>query len=149
MSTVCEHSPLTFSSSPTAIASGYRPYSNRQLLTVATGCTRTTSDVFTHDLNAFPAPLVLPGDDIEGDPTYPSQSFREWLDLGVRNHVTSGRNVLYVAAAPDIDSKVEHMQDWQCSDTEPNTPTVPGVESIVAYLRAFYHVMEVELLQQR
>jgi archaemetzincin len=76
-------------------------------------CGRPTSTVRAHELDAFPAPLVLPGDDIEGDPNYPPQSFREWLNTDERNHVTPSRKVLYVAAPPAIDSSVAHMRDWQ------------------------------------
>lgn len=122
-SSACAHRSLTFSALANAVASGYRPYSNRRLLT-AMDCGTSTSTVPVYELDAFPAPLVLPGDDIEGDPKYPPQNFREWLSADERNHVTLSRKVLYVAAPPDIDSSVEHMRDWQRAGSGRLTITV-------------------------
>lgn len=65
-----------------------------------------------HDLNAFPAPLVLPDDAIDIDPRYPTQSFRSWLNEGVRNQVTTRRNVLYVAVPPKVDADMKFIEDW-------------------------------------
>ena len=65
-----------------------------------------------HRLDAFPDPLVLPGDAIDLDPKYPPQSFRSWLNLDVRNQVTTRRSVIYVAAPPEIDESVGFMESW-------------------------------------
>ncbi|KAI1627282.1 hypothetical protein EDD37DRAFT_677127 [Exophiala viscosa] len=161
MSSVCEHGTLTFSSSANAVTSGYRHYSNWQVRTNAgapvADVNFPTTILPVDELNAFPAALVLPGDEIVCDPNYPRQSYRDWRNLGDRNHVTSSRKILYVAAPPDIDSSAGHMQDWQRSvwDAQTATDTKPGIgavldaESIAAYLRAFYDGMEVRILPQK
>ena len=129
MSSVCEHSTLTFSALANAVTSGYRHHSNWQGRTP--GAAAPASDVNFPDkvlpgpeLDAFPAALVLPGDEIACDPSYPRQSFLEWRKLADRNPVSSGRNVLYVAAPPVIDSSVGHMRDWQRLVWNAQTATV-------------------------
>lgn len=112
---VCQHSSLVLTPSPSAVTSGYRPYTDQQLLTAITGKRNHDSgSLSTHQLDAFPAPLVLPDDEIGSDPGYPPQTFRSWTNLGVRNLVTSRRNVIYVAAPPEIDARVGYMREWQC-----------------------------------
>ncbi|KAK7756334.1 hypothetical protein SLS62_001560 [Diatrype stigma] len=67
------------------------------------------------DLNlswSFPAPLVLPGDDLAWDPKSPPQSFRAWLHGETRNKPTEDRQTLYVAAAPRVTAGVAFMADW-------------------------------------
>jgi archaemetzincin len=59
----------------------------------------------------FPAPLVLPDNDLAFDPTYPAQSFRSWLREKDRNEVTPERRIIYIARPPDLNSEVEFMKD--------------------------------------
>jgi len=170
---MCEHWTLICSISPYATASSHHAYTDSQLVTAATGKRKLPGSYLTNNaLEAFPAPLILPGDDIDCDPKYPPQSFRSWLNLGVRNHVTSRRNVIYLAAAPDIDVDVAFMRDWQHPRLGRNTRRVRpasgplfcylcvqnanpmgadgvDVNVIAAYLRTFYHGLEVKVLPQR
>lgn len=111
---MCEHRCLTWLSSPYAAALGHRPFTTKQLLVAATGKRKASEDENSISTpQVYPAPLILPGDDIDCDPKYPSQSFREWVNQGVRNQVNSRRNVIYLAAIPDIDDSVAFMRDWQ------------------------------------
>ncbi|KIX02872.1 uncharacterized protein Z518_08815 [Rhinocladiella mackenziei CBS 650.93] len=148
----CKHDSLTFSPSNHAVTWGYSPYTNQQILTAITGKRKhSPRAAFSHHLDIFPAPLVLPGDEIDVDPTCPPQSFRSWVNLGVRNHVTSRRNVIYVAVSPEIDPSVGYMREW-CRpkvDSSMNSKTpiqsTLDISSVVAYLQAFYHGLEVKL----
>ncbi|KIW20232.1 hypothetical protein PV08_00807 [Exophiala spinifera] len=152
---MCDHESLTCLPSTYAAASGHRTITTNQLLAAATG--KRTASVDDHATLAplvYPVPLVLPGDDIDCDPNYPPQSFREWLNLGVRNLVSSRRNVIYLAAPPDIDDSVAFMRDWQHPTAwrEATTSVLEGqlnIEIIAAYLRAFYYGLEVQILPQR
>ncbi|KIW48045.1 uncharacterized protein PV06_00674 [Exophiala oligosperma] len=153
---MCEHKYLTCLSSPYAAAFPYRTYTTGQLLTAVTGKRKASeNDNSVLAPQVYPAPLILPGDDIDCDPTYPPQSFREWVNMGVRNQVNSRRNVIYLAATSDVDDSVDFMRDWQF-------PTVRGIEkattsvledrfnieTVAAYLRAFYHGLDVKILPQ-
>lgn len=109
----------------------------------------------THRLT-FPAPLVLPDDELSYEPTYPPQSLRSWASLTHRNKLTPDRKTVYVARTPSIPEHMPFMLDWA-------TPTFPAkgkgkkrtvatrvssqppqFDGIVDYLRAFYHGLEVK-----
>ena len=64
------------------------------------------------DPTTFPAPLILPDDDLAFDPTYPAQSFRSWPRKKDRNEVTPERRIIYIARPPDVNSEVEFMKGW-------------------------------------
>jgi len=61
----------------------------------------------------FPAPLVLPEDELAVDPRCPPQSFMAWLNEVDRNEVDEDRGIMYVAGAPGIAECVEgDMEGW-------------------------------------
>ncbi|RYP86379.1 hypothetical protein DL769_000763 [Monosporascus sp. CRB-8-3] len=60
---------------------------------------------------SYPAPLVLPNDDLACDPECPPKSFRSGLYEKARNKPTEDRRALYVAAAPEITSNIAFMSD--------------------------------------
>lgn len=109
--------------------------------------------------DAFPAPLVLPNDDLALDPCYPPQSFLSWLREPERNELTTEKRSIYIAIA----QAAEFMIDWvepvittSQSKSRPQEAGKPGQESkiaqpdiddMVAYLQAFYHGMPVKRLQ--
>jgi archaemetzincin len=147
----CSHTNLCVEPSPHAAEVGYHRPTLRQRtaaaqsLNVAVKRKREASgDVPS---STFPGPLVLPGDQLALDPGDPPQSLWSWLDEDDRNEVTPKRNVIYVAAPPDVDPAVEFIRGWmepQSSD-EISCPE-PPVEGIVDYLGAFYEGMQVKLL---
>lgn len=113
---------------------------------------------------SFPAPLVLPSDELAFDPEYPPQSITEWLDDPDRNAVTRKRNIIYVAPPPLVDSKGEtissQVRAWMKPTVKagkgsgvekggvmPGTVNSPEVEDVLDYLRNFYVGMEVRLLE--
>lgn len=98
----------------------------------------------------FPAPLILPGDDLAGDPEYPPQSFQEWLDEEDRNPVTARRKTVYVLHPPQIDEAVEFLRSW----SKPHgrhiaTPTPPpDYQHVQDYVAAFYCGLSIKSLPQ-
>ncbi|EJD48190.1 hypothetical protein AURDEDRAFT_43611, partial [Auricularia subglabra TFB-10046 SS5] len=93
----------------------------------------------------FPFPLVLPDDDLAFDPDYPAQSVSDWTEEPDRNKVLRGRDVLYVAAPPNVAPDAQFIKKWtSCSDSDTlpsKSRTVTG--DVVDYLTAFYHGMPV------
>ncbi|KAF1999763.1 hypothetical protein P154DRAFT_546100 [Amniculicola lignicola CBS 123094] len=120
--------------------------------------------VFRLDGSSFPAPLVLPFDDLNYDPACPPQSFKSWLQEKARNKPTLDRQTLYVAAVPQISETMQFMQGWtiphpnaKTSGQQPSkrakmttpSPTLGDLETqdFVDYLNAFYHGFAVKELQ--
>lgn len=101
----------------------------------------------------YPAPLVLPQDDLALDTDYPPQSLRSWLHSKDRNEVTNRRNTIYVAAPPDVSSDIEYMSTWsrpqqidRVSDAVENSIPIPDIQDVVGYLAAFYHGLPMKQL---
>lgn len=99
----------------------------------------------------FPGPLVLPDDDLASDPACPPQSLRSWLRDKNRNPLTAQRKTLYLAATPRITRDVAFMTRWAAPKHQPRSQkplASPSAADVAAYLRAFYHPLEVRLLPQ-
>lgn len=100
----------------------------------------------------FPAPLILPDDDLALDPTYPGQSFWEWdrMKASERNRITKKRNVIYVVPPPPLDPSLAFATTW----TQPQVPgkkqpppiPPPDIDDVLAYLAAYYHGLPVRTL---
>ncbi|KAL8773892.1 MAG: hypothetical protein Q9209_001322 [Squamulea sp. 1 TL-2023] len=145
----CEHDSLTSSSSPYATESNYK----RPLHKLTAKKRKRDHD---NTNNLFPAPLILPGDELALDPKYPAQSVRSWQRDKNRNAVTHKRNIIYVAAPPRIDEDVEIVNSWTlptsprqqkhtiANKSSSTSPSLPAVEDIVSYLSAFYHPLPIK-----
>ncbi|RHZ54887.1 uncharacterized protein CDV56_106393 [Aspergillus thermomutatus] len=144
----CSHSSICYNTSPHATEVGYKQPSQKQR-TAATRPAASQGQYGRIDPSIFPAPLVLPGDDLALDPEYPPQSFQEWLDEEDRNEVTSDRRTVYVVAPPDYDEDAYFAKAW----TSPRVGKAqhqlvrPNPQDIVGYLAAFYHGVPVKLLR--
>lgn len=148
----CDHNTLSFLSSAFASQAGYKRPSTQEREEAATlqpvlkGKLKraTPSD---EDTGPFCEPLLLPGDDLAEDPEYPPQTILEWLDDADRNKVKPGRNTIYVAAPPAVDSKISFVKSWsEPKHAESISVEAPDVQDIVDYLGAFYHGIPVILL---
>ena len=139
----CQHLDLCFEPSPHAEEAEYRRPTARQRAT-ATGKTKNGATGVSN--STFPAPLLLPGDDLSLDPRYPPQSLRLWEK--VRNEVTKTRNVIYVAGQPGTAANVGFDSDWKypVADRNVNAVALPRHEDVANYLRAFYHGMQLKTL---
>ncbi|KAJ7175985.1 hypothetical protein C8R46DRAFT_890848 [Mycena filopes] len=149
----CDHPILTSASSAFASEAGYnRPTAEEReeaatLQPASKGKLKRAAPSDENENGAFSAPLVLPGDDLAEDPEYPPQSILEWQDDADRNKVKPGRNTIYVAAPPAIDSKISFVKSWSEPKHAENTSVQPpDVQDVVDYLAAFYHGMPVKLL---
>ena len=148
----CEHKTLNFASSTHAIDTHFLRPSAQQRLADATPRGITKSCPRTEPANissSFPAPLVLPHDDLSINPNYPPQSLRAWIRLKDRNHVISPRNVVYVVEPPAIHPDVKIMQSWTHPATGISggkTVQYPRMTDVVDYLAAYYDGMPVKTL---
>ncbi|KAJ1558751.1 Archaemetzincin-1 [Cladochytrium tenue] len=153
----CTHSALSTGPSPNAAIAGYsRPTPAKRLAAVEpTGrlprSTNGASPTAVPAPSTFPAPLVLSGDDLALDPTYPPQSLLSWLRCKDRNPVTSDRRTIYVAGPPDVDDGVAFVTDWASPcirrrSTTESASKPPDVTALLNYLTAFYHGLPVKLL---
>jgi archaemetzincin len=176
----CTHSTLCFSPSAHAAVAGYRRPPPKERLDAASTTkespsisipttssqTRKRKRTTEYDQNEpenqvaaswLPAPLVLPGDDLAQNPNYPPQSLQEWLDGPSRNEVTKERNVIYLAAPPDVESDVAFVRAWSdpqlgADDDDGEEGIVipsPRVQDVADYLAAFYYLLPVKLLPER
>ena len=142
----CQHLDLCFEPSPHAKEAGYCRPTARQRATPAGEAKNSATKVAP---STFPAPLLLPGDELSLDPRSPSQSLRSWVRGKHRNEVTKARNVIYVAGQPGAAADVGCLRDWECLDqidASSNTATPPSLEDVTDYLRAFYHGMQLNTL---
>lgn len=105
----------------------------------------------------FPAPLVLPGDDLSFDTRCPQQTLLSWVREKERNEVTSERNVVYVVSSPGIESEVDFVHSWgnpqfkgvvgrRKASTKAPDVSSPDIQDVLEYMKAFYHGINVELL---
>jgi archaemetzincin len=107
-----------------------------------------------HADSTFPAPVVLPGDDLFEDPDYPPQSVQEWMKYDVPN-VAKNRRVLYVVPPPTYSEDVGFLKAWTTPRVDRNKGNDPSgdvqqpkIDDIVEYLTAFYHPMPVQVLSE-
>ncbi|KAI7786792.1 hypothetical protein LA080_002262 [Diaporthe eres] len=108
----------------------------------------------------FPAPLVLPGDELALDPTSPPQSLASWLRGKHRNKFTSDRKALYVADIPAVARDVQMVSQWAQPEFPGNDEATkgkadvpdhikpPNPDDIREYLGAFYHGLPVKKFTQ-
>ena len=95
----CDHSKLSSVSTVHAYEVGYsRPNSERRAAATTLRGTikslpqgKKNKSAIEESETSFPAPLVLPEDDLALDPQYPAQSLRSWNRLKSRNQVKIGR----------------------------------------------------------
>lgn len=147
----CDHKSICLSSSTHATVAGFRRQGPRQRLAAIKADNRSfprEDKLFLEeDDRVFPAPLLLPGDDLSGDPEDP-QSFQEWLHGEHRNPVTAKQKTVYIVPSPQIDPNVDFMRTWttpKCPGDELSTKP-PCTKDVQDYLTAFYHGLPVKMM---
>ncbi|KAF2475557.1 uncharacterized protein BDR25DRAFT_301180 [Lindgomyces ingoldianus] len=163
----CPHTILTLHPSPHATTINYKGPTPRQRSS-ALSTPGSNSDPHLKGLNdypgiqCFPAPLILPDDDLADDPTYPPQSLTSWMRGKWRNEVTDKRRTLYVISPPRIEEGLgeigmrigmESLVEQLTGQAEGKGKKLrdvkePGAEDVVQYLQAFYHGLPVKLFPQ-
>lgn len=145
----CRHSSLSVTSSAHAAEVRYRrPTASQRAAAATPNGWRKKGTKLSDDSSTYPAPLVLPDDDLAVDPEYPPQSVRQWLDEDDCNAVTPKKNVVYVATPPETEKDNDFIRTWtqpQLEGTE-QAINMPSVQDLVDYLTAFYHGITVRLL---
>lgn len=99
----------------------------------------------------YPAPLVLPGDDLALDPEYDPQSLQCWIELDARNSVTHQKKSVYVVSSPQISDEAAIMRQWTVpsdrkvrGSSNRNALKSPMVDDVREYLEAFHHGLPVK-----
>ncbi|KAK6333669.1 hypothetical protein TWF730_003853 [Orbilia blumenaviensis] len=141
----CGHTKLHLAVSPHATDVGY----TQPTPTVLSKATTTARKITTPlpPPTTFPAPLVLPNDDLSLDPKYPSQSLLSWKRLKERNPITPIRNKIYHLTLPVRSTEATDLQSWTIP-VDPETksqirgPPSPLWEDVTDYLSTFFHPLE-------
>jgi archaemetzincin len=146
----CNHDRLHLDPSPNAVESNFKQISAQKRIAATTLDGRVTGKSPSTEesrtlAQAFPGPLILPGDDLSYDPDYSPQSVRAWKRLNERNTVSPERKTIYVASPPDTD--LTYVREWSQPATGSSRPIPhPSQADIVGYLGAFYNGMPVKEL---
>jgi archaemetzincin len=149
----CAHQVLQLEPSPFAPLAGYTHSTKQKRAAAATTSGQAPKKIVIESNQIFPAPLVLPHDDLNYDPDCSPQSVNSWLHEEARNKMLPehGRDTLYVGRVPRVGQEVHYMQDWIApaikSDEQQQKIASPDAELFVDYLKAFYHGMNVKMLQ--
>ncbi|KAG9688615.1 hypothetical protein KCU95_g10145, partial [Aureobasidium melanogenum] len=88
----------------------------------------------------YPAPLVLPNDELDSDPKYPLQSVTEWQNLLTPKILPYKRKKIYVAGPPGFTKDCPPLQKIQWPHRH---PLPPNYKHVLEYLAAFYTGFEV------
>jgi archaemetzincin len=155
----CSHSNLLLSPSRNAFVAGYKRPTFAQLTAAATAsgtlkkdvASKLTKEAKTIHASTFPAPLVLPEDDLAWDPKCPPQSVRSWVREKARNEVTNRRRTVYFVGPPDSGEDFEGIQ--KLADpliklgAKEKAIEYPKTGDVLDYLKAFYHGLPVKMLE--
>ncbi|KAJ3771300.1 hypothetical protein FB446DRAFT_111717 [Lentinula raphanica] len=147
---VCPHSSLTFTPSEFSSTTGFSWSDGKKRAAAVTPQGRAPVNPSIPNPTTFPAPLVLPDDDLALDPSYPAQSLRSWIRSKDRNPVTEERRIIYVAEPPSVDPDIDAVSQWS-SPKVPKDSRVsePRTQEVIDYLAAFYHGTTVKKLPVR
>ncbi|KAK6523201.1 Archaemetzincin-1 [Orbilia ellipsospora] len=143
---------LQLECSPNAAKAGYNRPAETTLRTATTFSRKPSPSATTATLpqTTFPAPLILPGDDLSSDPRYPPQSLTRFKRLPERNPITYPRLKLYTLTLPTISPDTPEFESWTLPidpDTkspieELETPS-PSWSDVESYLIPFFDPLEV------
>ncbi|KUJ21736.1 uncharacterized protein LY89DRAFT_637639 [Mollisia scopiformis] len=144
----CDHAVLTYCSTSHADEVKFKRQTLEQRLaaTTARGTLKSASDAAIECSGEFPAPLILPDDDLAQDPKHPTQSLKSWMQGNYRNKVTPERKTIYLAMPPEYDDDMDSVKKW----AHPRQKKISGIEQpkaqdVLEYLQAFYHGLPVKL----
>jgi archaemetzincin len=155
----CSHKNLLLSSSRNASVAGYKRPTFAQLTAAATASgslkkdisSKLTKEAEAKHASAFPAPLVLPEDDLAWDPKCPPQSVRSWVREKARNEVTNRRRTVYFVGPPAWDEECQIVEKLLDPLVKPEGKEKaiehPDTEDVLDYLKAFYHGLPVKMLE--
>lgn len=153
----CSHTILHLTPSPFAPLAGFSQPNTTQLAAAQELSGRVPKNTVPISPKTFPAPLVLPHDDLNYDPDCPAQSTRSWVREKARNKLTkdNGRDTLYVARVPSISKDVTFMRGWiepvlpngEEKDAEAKVAS-PDITLFTEYLSAFYYGMDVRVFPE-
>ena len=120
--TTCSHKHLQLEPSAYAKEAGFEwlPAANRIAAETKSGRkaprdrsnNASTDELSDVQLATFPAPIVLPFDELNWNPEPDLQSFKSWHQEKVRNKPSKARKTLYVMEVPEVTKEVDFMHAW-------------------------------------
>ncbi|KAM3417940.1 hypothetical protein BST61_g6152 [Cercospora zeina] len=154
----CSHDTLTFEPSPHAQEAGFTRQSQHSRTNGAHGTIANKTPLLPEvKPSTFPAPLVLPGDELSFDPAYKIQSLDSWRRLKGRSVERGNRRTIYLVPYPEYAAEVEHAREWavpQLPSTKKGVararqkssgPSSPLATDLLEYLQAFYYPLQVKM----
>jgi archaemetzincin len=163
MAKQCQHNQLNFDSSSHVGHTKYKRVDEEKRIAATLPSGRVPEDIAPYRVpqGTFPAPLVLPEDELAWDGKYPPQSLRSFIRGDSRNEVTPDRRTIYLIGPPEMSDDVEYMRTWsqpvKVPDGEPNCTkekkasgqvSHPETSDLLAYFQAFFHGMDVKNVSQ-
>jgi archaemetzincin len=145
----CQHHILHLDPSSFAPLAGYTQPTKQKRAAALTTSGRAAKVASSESNQTFPAPLVLPFDELNYDPDCSPQSVSSWLHEEARNKLKFeiGRDTLYIGRVPRVGEDVSFMRDWNVPmNGAPEQEASPDADLFVDYLKAFYYGMNVETL---
>jgi archaemetzincin len=145
----CDHKIIQLAPSPFAKLAGYGQPTKQRRAAAMTTTGRSQKTSIVESSQTFPAPLVLPHDDLNYEPDCSPQSVHDWLHEPMRNRLNAehGRDTIYIGRVPTIAKDVQFMRHWTIPATFPLAEKSPDADRFVEYLKTFYHGMNVETLK--
>ncbi|KAF3044875.1 Archaemetzincin-1 [Didymella keratinophila] len=152
--TRCKHQILQLAPSPFAEHAGYTQSAleDRRVATASRSEAQKATAKINDSSSTFPAPLVLPYDDLNYDPDYKTQDFTQWHQYKSRNIVTASKQTIYIARVPELTENVNYMHDWTMPSVKSDDYDLamraqsPPIEDFIDYVSAFYHGMHIKEL---
>jgi archaemetzincin len=154
----CKHVSFQLDVSPYGLEAGFTRLDDRKRTAATTLSGRAPVAGLAEKVSpeAYPSPLVLPGDDLAWDPKWPPQSVRSWAQAKERNKLTQKRKTLYVVPPPDVAADATFMRSWalpldltSAQKAAARQASRPKADDIRDYLAVFYHGMSVKILPDK
>ncbi|KXL43223.1 hypothetical protein M433DRAFT_539575, partial [Acidomyces richmondensis BFW] len=98
----------------------------------------------------FPAPLVLPGDELSWEPGETGHSFVSWFRELYRNVMTDQCPTVDVVPPPAVSDQIFGMESWSIPTVmiKDNNISRPKLEDTAEYLSALYHGLPIKVLHR-
>ncbi|CZT21487.1 uncharacterized protein RCC_07350 [Ramularia collo-cygni] len=154
----CQHKSLRFECSEHSQDVGYKPRTALQRLAATLPSNKAPkkadrqrfgSSEDQYPASTFPAPLVLPEDELSWDPNCEPQSLKSWIEEGHRNEITKHRRTIYLVESPVIATSAAYIKKWASPQLDPKESQhlgSPRTEDVLKYLEAFYCGLPVKML---
>lgn len=147
--TSCAHSSITLTTSQHATVVGYKQLPTWTLIAAAEASGSASDEDHAPPPSTFPAPLILPFDELAFNPRSHPQSFRSWRSSPHRNAISTTRNKIYLLPPPRIAYEARFAEGWEKPHIQCHGVTVvrPSTADVAQYCEAFFPGVSSQVLQ--